>query len=159
VQNGWSKPVPSWLLSAAFVIAWVITAAGGGWLFRIDQQQAPGGWVFPVYFTAIVLIVAVFIAGLYAASTEVGRRHVLGGVWLVTTILVLLFLAYLGQFGPLDSPVFDNPIDLIIMIVVGVASFFWSVRTGGPTEELREILEAEEEYEHAPRSGADAAGS
>jgi amino acid transporter len=159
VQNGWSRPVPSWLLSAAFVIAWVATAAGGGWLFRIDQQQAPGGWGFPMYFTAIVLIVAVFLAGLYAVSTEVGRRHILGGTWLVITILVMLFLAYLGQFGPLDSPVLGNPIDLIIMSVVGAASFFWSVRAGGPTEELREILEAEEEFEreHALPGGAEEA--
>ena len=157
VIKGWSRPVPSWLLCAAFTVAWVVTAAGGGWLFRIDQQQAPGGWAFPAYFTAIVLIVAVFIAGLYAVSTEVGRRQIHGGVWLVATILVMLFLAYLGQFGPLESPVLDNPVDLIIMIVVGASSFFWSVRAGGPTEELREILEAEAEYERR-RSGAEATG-
>jgi amino acid transporter len=155
VQNGWSRPVPSWLLSAAFVIAWVITAAGGGWLFRIDQQQAPGGWEFPMYFTAIVLIVVVFVAGLYVVSTDVGRQHILGGSWLVATILVLLFLAYIGQFGPLESPVLDNPIDLLLMIVVGIVSFLWSVRAGSTTEELREILEAHEKTRrHAAAAGS-----
>jgi hypothetical protein len=111
VINGWSRSVPSWLLSAAFTIAWIITAVGGGWLATLDQEQREGSWGFPVYFTAIVLIVVVFLAGLYAVSTDVGRRHILGGTWLVTTILALLLVAYLGQFGPMDSPVLASPID------------------------------------------------
>jgi amino acid transporter len=159
VQRGWSRPVPSWLLSAAFTIAWVATAAGGAWLFRIDQKQGPGGWAFPVYFTAIVLIVVVFIAGLYVLSNEVGRRHVRGGTWLVATILVLLLVAYLGEFGPLASPVLVNPIDLIVMIAVAVASFFWSLRAGGPTEELDEIVAAQEGHSRPEEAGrTEAAG-
>jgi amino acid transporter len=149
VRNGWSRAVPSWLLSAAFTIAWVVTAAGGRWLFTLDQKQAKGGWSFPVYFTAIVVIVAVFIAGLYAVSNDVGRKHIRGGTWMVTTILVMLLVAYLGQFGPMTSPLLDNPIDLIVMIVVAVASFLWSVRAGGPTEELAEILAAQRQHPHA----------
>jgi amino acid transporter len=142
VREGWSRPVPSWLLSAAYTIAWVVTAAGGGWLATVDQKQAEGGWAFPVYFTAIVLIVVVFTAGLYAVSTDVGRRHIRGGAWMVTTILAMLFLAYLGEYGPMDSPLLANPIDLIAMVLLAVGSFFWSVRAGGPTEELAEILAA-----------------
>ena len=149
VRSGWSRSVPSWLLSAAFAIAWVVTAAGGGWLFTIDQKQAKGGWGFPVYFTAIVLIVVVFIAGLYAVSNDVGRRHIRGGTWMVTTILATLFVSYIGQFGPMQSPLLNNPIDLLVMIVVAVASFLWSVRAGGPTEELGEILAAQEETRRA----------
>jgi uncharacterized BrkB/YihY/UPF0761 family membrane protein len=60
------------------------------------------------------------MAGLYAVSNDVGRRHILGGTWMVATILALLFIAYLGQFGPMDSPVLANPIDLIIMIVISL---------------------------------------
>ena len=41
-------------------------------------------------------------------------------------------LAYLGQFGPMDSPLLANPIDLIVMVLVAVGSFLWSVRAGGP---------------------------
>jgi amino acid transporter len=149
VRNGWSRSVPSWLLSAAFTIAWVITAVGGGWLFTIDQEQREGSWGFPVYFTAIVLIVVVFIAGLYAVSSDVGRRHIRGGTWMVATFLVLLLVAYIGQFGPMESPLLDNPIDLLVMIVISIATFLWSVRVGGPTEELAEILAAQEERSRA----------
>ena len=153
VSEGWSRPGPSWLLSAAFTAAWVVTAVGGGWLATLDQEQREGGWGFPVYFTAIVLVVALFMAGLYAVSTEVGRRHIRGGAWLVTTILALLLLAYLGQFGPMDSPVLPNPVDLVLMVLVSVGSFFWSVRAGGPTEELGEILAAQAERDRARAMG------
>jgi amino acid transporter len=145
VREGWSRPGPSRLLSAAFTVAWVVTAVGGGWLATLDQEQRPGGWGFPVFFTAILLIVALFIAGLYAVSTDVGRRHLRGGTWLVVTLLVLLYLAYVGQFGPMEDPLLDNPVDLVLMILVAVGSFFWSVRAGGPTEELTEILRAQEQ--------------
>jgi amino acid transporter len=153
VREGWSRSVPSWLLSAAFTVAWVVVAVGGGWLATLDQEQRDGSWGFPVYFTAIVLIVVLFMAGLYAVSTDVGRRHIRGGTWLVTTILALLFVAYLGQFGPMESPVLASPIDVIVVIVISIASFLWSVRAGGPTEELGEILAAQE-----ARSSAGAMG-
>jgi hypothetical protein len=154
VREGWSRSGPNWLLSAAFTVAWVVVAVGGGWLATLDQEQRDGSWGFPLYFTAIVIIVVVFLAGLYAVSTDVGRRHIRGGTWLVTTILALLLVAYLGQFGPMDSPLLAGPIDLIIMIAISIASFLWSVRAGGPTEELGEILAA-----RAERSPAGAAGS
>ncbi len=156
VREGWSRPVPSWLLSAAFTLAWVVTAVGGGWLATLDQEQREGGWGFPVFFTAIVLIVVAFMAGLYAVSTDVGRRHILGGAWLVVTILALLLIAYLGPYGPLDSPVLANPVDLVLMILIAIGSFLWSVRAGGPTEELGEILAAQAALEE--RRAIEAAG-
>jgi amino acid transporter len=143
VREGWSRPVPSRVLAGAFAVAWVVIAAGGGWLAQVDQQQAEGGWSFPVYFSAIVLVIAAFMAGLYAVSTEVGRRHIRGGIWMVVTILALLLLAYLGQFGPMDSPPLDSPVDLVVMVVIAVGAYLWAVRAGGPTEELAEILAAQ----------------
>jgi hypothetical protein len=142
VREGWSRPIPSWSLSAVFTIAWVVLAVGGGWLATLDQKQRAGSWAFPAYYGAIVVVVALFMAGLYAASNDVGRKHIRGGTWMVATILAMLLVAYLGPFGPLDSPVLANPIDLIVMIVIAVGSFFWSVRAGGPTDELAEILAA-----------------
>jgi amino acid transporter len=154
VREGWSRPLPSRLLSAAFAIAWIVTAAGGGWLAQVSQKQAKGGWPFGLYFSAIVVIVLGFSAGLYAVSNDVGRRHIRGGIWLVVTILALLFVADLGQFGPLKNPPLDSPVDLIVMILVGVGSFFWAVRAGGPTEELADILAAQQRAEIGERERA-----
>jgi amino acid transporter len=145
VRERWSRPVPSRLLSAAFTIGWVVIAAGGGWMAQVNQKQAAGGWAFGVYFPAIVVIVAAFMAALYAISSEVGRRHIRGGVWIVATILALLCVAYLGQYGPMKPPPLDGPWDLILMVLIGAGSFLWAVRAGGPTEELAEILAAQRE--------------
>ena len=64
---------------------------------------------------------------------------------MVTTILATLLVSYLGQYGPMKPPSLRNPIDLLVMIAIGLASFAWSVRAGGPTEELTEILAAQKE--------------
>jgi amino acid transporter len=154
VKEGWSRAVPSWILSGVFTVAWVVVAVGGGWLATLDQKQRPDGWGFGGYFTAIVVLVAVFLAGLYAVSNDVGRRHIRGGAWMVTTILAVLLVAYLGPYGPLDSPVLGNLVDLVVMFVIAVGSFLWSVRAGGPTEELAEILAANEARFRAEATGS-----
>jgi amino acid transporter len=142
VRKGWSRPVPSWFISGLFTAAWIVIAQGGGWLFSQSQKQAPGGWAFPGYFAGLVLSVAVFMAGLYSVSTSEGRRHIRGGTWMVATFLTTLCVSYLGQFGPLHQAILGYQTDVLIMAVVGLASFGWSVRSGGPTEELTEILTA-----------------
>lgn len=144
VRNGWTKAVPSWVLSAAFTAAWVFIAIGGGWLFQRNQQQSPDGWGFAVYFTAIVVSIVAYLAALYAASSAEGRKHLRTGLWIVGTFLAILLLSYLGQFGPMESPALTNQIDLVVMVLVAVGSFVWAVRSGGPTEELSQVLAHQE---------------
>ena len=62
-------------------------------------------------------------------------------------------IAHVGQFGPMEDPLLDNPVDLVLMVLVAVGSFFWSVRAGGPTEELGEILAAQAERDRARAMG------
>jgi hypothetical protein len=50
--------------------------------------------------------------------------------------------------------VLANPIDLIIMIAIAIGTVLWSVGVGGSTEELADILAAND-----LRSRAEAAGS
>ncbi|MGX5716824.1 APC family permease [Arthrobacter sp. MAHUQ-56] len=143
VRNAWSRKLPSWVLSGLYTIAWVVIAAKGGWMFTRNQEQAPDGLPFGIYFTAMVLTVTAFLTCLYAASTAQGRRNIRGGVWIVVTFLATLFVAYYGQFGPAENRVLGNQSDIAIMVVIAVASFFWSIRSGGPTEELAALLAAE----------------
>jgi amino acid transporter len=140
VQNGWSKPVASWVQSSAFTIAWFVIASRGGWLFTRDQMQAAGSWSFPVYFAAMTVAIVALVLSLYAVSTGGGRRHLRGGVWIVGTFLVTLFVSYLGQFGPMTTPLLSGQTDLVVMALVAVGSFWWAVRSGGPTDELGQVL-------------------
>ena len=143
VREGWSRAVPSRLLSLAFAIAWVVVAIGGRWLAQLSQTQGAGGWSFGIYFSSIVVIIVAFVAALYAISDAEGRRHIRSGAWLVVTILALLLVAYYGQYGPRHPSPIASPFDIIIMIAIAVGSFAWAVRAGGPTEELASILAAE----------------
>ena len=147
VKEGWSRPGISWSLSAAFLAVWVWIAIGGGWLATLDQQQRADGWSFAVYYGAFVGAVILFLGALYGVSSAEGRRHLRAGVWLVACLLALLGLSYAGQFGPLPNPPLSGQIDVVIMVVVAIASFFWAVRSGGPTEELDDILDAQRESE------------
>jgi amino acid transporter len=140
VMNGWSRPAASWVISGVFTVGWFVVAAGGGWLFTRDQQQSSGGWSFPVYFTAMVILVAAFMGALYAVSNEFGRLQLRRGCWIVATFLLTLFVSYLGQFGPMESPWLANQTDIVAMALVAVGTFVWSVRSGGPTDELGQVL-------------------
>lgn len=143
VRNGWSQKVPSWVLSGLYTAAWIGIAAQGGWMFTRNQSQAPGGLIFDAYFTAMVLTVGIFLVCLYGVSNAQGRRNIRGGVWIVVTFLATLLVAYFGQFGPLATPVLGGQSDILIMALIAVGSFFWAVRSGGPTEELAALLAAE----------------
>ena len=143
VRSGWSRRLPSWLLSVGFTIAWIWVAAAGGWLFTRNQQQTQGSWPFPIYFCAMVLVAGVFLGGLYLSSNAKGRGHIRGGIWIVVTFLATLLVAYYGQFGPLKEPALGNQTDIMIMAFVAIGTFIWSVRAGGPTEELAALLTAE----------------
>jgi len=151
VREGWTRAVPSRLLSLAFAIAWIVVAIGGRWLAQLSQTQGAGGWSFGIYFSSIVVIIVAFIAGLYAVSNADGRRHIRGGAWLVLTILALLLVAYYGQYGPRHPSPISSPFDIILMIAIALGSFAWAVRAGGPTEELTSILAAEAAKQTAPR--------
>jgi amino acid transporter len=149
VREGWSKPVPSLLLSGTFGVAWIGVAIGGGWLATLDQKQRPDGWTFGVYFPLIVGLIGAFLAALHLLSNEAGRRQLRGGIWLVTTLVALLLVSYLGQFGPLAHRPLDKPWDLAVVVALALASFAWAVRSGGPTEELTAVLAAEDQRRRA----------
>jgi hypothetical protein len=86
-----------------------------------------------------VAIVA-FLAALYALSNSDGRVQLQRGFWIVATFLLTLFVSYLGQFGPMEDPVLGGQSDLVVMSLVAVGTFLWAVRSGGPTDELDQVM-------------------
>lgn len=138
VKHGWSRRVPSMILAVVFGVVWTIIAWKGGWIASIDGKQAPGSWAFTPYFAAMVISIAVFIALLWVISTSEGRENIRGGLWLITTLILTLLLSYLGQFGPAKA--LPDQIDLILLVLVGLGTFFWAVRSGINTDSLRNIV-------------------
>lgn len=149
VRNGWSKKAASWVLSGAFTAGWVLIAIGGGWLFTRDQKQRADSWGFPIYFAAIVAAVALFLAAFYAGSTKEGRQHLRGGIWIVGIFLATLLVSYLGQYGPQPKPALGHQTDLLAMALVAAAGFVWAVKSGGPTDELSQVLANQQREQEA----------
>lgn len=65
--------------------------------------------------------------------------------------LAILLVAYLGQFGPLATPVLGHQLDLLVMFLVAVGAFFWAVRSGGPTDEIAQVVAHQEAERVAPK--------
>jgi nitrogen fixation-related uncharacterized protein len=144
VRHGWSQRTPSGVLSLVFTVVWLFIAIQGGWMFSAGKQH-PGGWPIGLYFAAFVAAVVAFVVALWAISNEEGRLHIRAGVWVLPTVTLTTFLAYFGEAGP--QPVLPGGVDVLVVLVIGVLSYLWAVRSGYLTEELEDILRHHHEQE------------
>ena len=156
VRHGWSQRVPSSILSAVFAVAWMFIGVQGGWLFA-GGKQVTGHWPIGAYVAAVAAAVAVFVGVLWAISNDEGRVHIRAGLWVLPTLLLTTFLAYFGEGGP--QPVLRDGLDVVLVVVIGIASYFWAIRSGYRTEELDDILRHHDEQEKAAASGLNALDS
>lgn len=141
VLGGWINRTTGRALSIAFLLAWIVINARGGWFMNTGEAARTGSWSFPVYFGAMAAILGVYIAALSSMSTTEGRRHLQAGTWLIATLLAVLGLSYYGEFGPLSTPALPEPYDLAAIVVLSLASYWWAVRSGIPTEQLDQVLD------------------
>jgi amino acid transporter len=151
VRHGWSKKTPSGVLSLAFTVVWMFIGMQGGWLLSAGKQVT-GHWPIGLYFAAFVGAIAAFVAALWAISNEEGRVHIRAGVWILPTVTLTTFLAYFGETGP--QPTLPSGVDVILVLVIGLGSYFWAVHSGYLTEELEDILRhhhEQEKHQHRAR--------
>ncbi|CAM03938.1 hypothetical protein A8924_5056 [Saccharopolyspora erythraea NRRL 2338] len=158
VRAGWIHRNAGWGLSAAFLVAWVVVNAHGGWFMNTSETQRPGSWDFPWYFAAMATTLALYLAALRVASTAEGRTHLDAGAWLITTLLAVLALSYYGEFGPLATAPLPEPFDLLAVVVVAGASYWWAVRSGFHTAQLQDALDGPAEEPETP-SGQEITGA
>jgi amino acid transporter len=98
-------------------------------------------WPYTAYaFLAILIGVAVFFA------TKVKRgsfpyEDVKRGLWIVVYSLTIIAVSYLGSYG-IDYIKF--PLDFCVVAIMSVIFFFWGVRSGYETPELRELKKQEQ---------------
>jgi hypothetical protein len=92
------------------------------------------------YPAPLVAATVAFVALLWLVSSADGRNHLRAGIWIVPTLLATLCVAYIGEYGPLTEPLLTNGLDVLLVIVIGLVTYSWAVRSGGETAELREIV-------------------
>ncbi|MGP4086228.1 hypothetical protein [Streptomyces sp. KR55] len=107
---------------------------------NLTEHQRPGSWEFPWYMGAVAATIALYIIALRTAGTPEGRRHLDGGIWLITVLLAILPLSYYGEYGPQSAPALPEPYDLLALLVLFLVGYRWSVRAGFRTEQLDRAL-------------------
>jgi amino acid transporter len=140
VRHGWSPAGVSRIMSAVFAVVWLVVGWRGGWLLSVTGHQAVGGWPFPPYFATIVVSVVAFLAVLWLISSGDGRVHLRSAAWILPTLLATALISYLGDFGPLTTPLLKDGLDIAVIVAIALLSYVWAVRSGHATAELQEII-------------------
>lgn len=150
-RRGWVQPAYGWIVGLVFLGAWIYIHRMGGWVF-VPVPPAPGGWPFGVYDLAMSAAVIFFSVALWAgAADDECRLHVRRCAWLIFLLLALFPLSHYGQFGPLDNPQLPFPWDTLVAVGVGLIAYYWGMRSGFQTKEMREIVEAQSASAPAPQ--------
>lgn len=155
VRNGWTSKNISGAFSLVWTLAWVLVAAGGGWMFN-SGSAGKGNWPIGLYLAAFVGLVAVFVAVLWAISTEEGRNHVKAGIWVFPALIGTTFIAYFGDVGPLAHPVLVDGTDAAIVVVLAVVTYWWAVKVGYRTDELDQVVRQQIQMEQDEKAAASA---
>jgi amino acid transporter len=96
-------------------------------------------WPYTAYaLIAIIIGLVLYTIGKARGLYSIGDvRH---GVWIIVYSAVMIVLSYLGSFG-VDYIKF--PLDMVFVILASLVAFYWGVRSGYKTEELKELLAQE----------------
>jgi amino acid transporter len=154
-RRGWMSPVSSVVLGAVFMALWIWIAHAGGWVLTTSGGQRPGGWGFWTYFIAFAVVLLGFCAIMWALCNGEGRKHIEASGWLLWLLLATLPISYFGFFGPLKNPPLGFPWGTLLELVLGLTAYYWGVRSGFETEEIRDIVDS---YGRADAAPADATG-
>lgn len=113
------------------------------------------GWpLVPYLVIAILLGLVVYFVFKAAGKSNVnifGGDHFKGGAWLLAYMGTLVLLSYIGETGaPYNGiGILKFPIDFVVVIIVAVGFYFWSVKSGYKTDEITEIIESGTQYVEA----------
>jgi amino acid transporter len=88
------------------------------------------GYAFVIVLTGVVLFIAAKARGAYPISDV--RR----GIWIVIYSVVLVILSYFGSYGLGYVPF---PIDFVVIAMVAALFYYWGVRSGYETIELKRL--------------------
>jgi amino acid transporter len=130
-------------LGLGFLGVWLYIAAKGGWVLRTGTLPIHGSWTEGTYYIAFAAAVVLVTAAAWLLSNKEGRFQIERSWWLIFLILSLFLLSYYGEYGiSATNATIKFPYSDLIAAGIGLIAFFWSVRSGYETEELRELKKA-----------------
>ncbi len=94
------------------------------------------GWALDSVILLVVLILVLAVAVYTAASADADKailsaKNLGAGTWLIVYMLVMLAMTRFGSsnFGA-PNPVIAFPLDLVVVIIVSLAFYYWGVASG-----------------------------
>jgi amino acid transporter len=150
VRKGWADGAKAYALGVVFLLAWGYISFEGGWVMRVTPP-ASYGWSFGLYDGALSAAVLFFCAALWWISNPEGRRHVVRSAWLFWLLLATFPLEYYTKdVGGAAKPPLAFEWGTLIFVGVALVAYFWGVRSGFLTDELKEIVEGTGSVAGAP---------
>ncbi len=138
-RKGWSGRNESTLVAAVFLLGWAAVTAPSRYLLAPARVPAPSGSALLVRIFLMAALCVGFLVAMHLISNEEGRRHLIGGHWLVFLLLGLLTASAIGEYGPLSAPWLTFPADSLSAVVVGIIAFYWGTATGFRTPAIEEL--------------------
>lgn len=141
-KEKWMPKVPAIVLGVIFFVVWIWIAREGGWVLNTSSDQRTGGWSFWPYFIAFAASLIIFCALLWVLCNSIGRLHIERSAWLLWMLLGTMPISYYGFYGPLKNPPLAFPWGTLVEIVLAITAYFWGVRSGFETDEIKDIAES-----------------
>jgi amino acid transporter len=103
------------------------------------------GWPIVGYVAAAIFL-GLVVYGILAVTNKKDviniftKQALKAGAWVPAYIVSLVVLSYLGETDYGGIGVLNFPVDFVVVIIVGLIFYFWSVSSGYRTEEIEQIL-------------------
>lgn len=145
-KQGWANRLATWALSIVFLALWLYMVVDSGWAsFTGIPGAAPDAWSFTAFFITFCVLVLGYAGVLWAICNAEGRQHVNATWWMLALTLATMLVTYVSAFGPPNAQTFlAFPWGTLVMLGVGIVTFYWGVASGFETPEIKEIVQAYE---------------
>ncbi len=142
--RGLMNRAASYVVGVVFLVAWVLLLHWGHWVLTSASPTNPSQHApFLLWYLLVAVAVYGFTALCWLFGTNEGRHLITHSLWLITFILAEVFLSYYGAFGVTSHipKLLTFPIDTIWALLIGLVCFYWAVKSGYETEEIRSITD------------------
>ncbi|WP_241715700.1 APC family permease [Sulfoacidibacillus ferrooxidans] len=97
-----------------------------------------------VGYVGLALFVGFLLFLYYYRKNHLPTRDIKAGLWFVAMMITMVLISYLGSFGGIGW--IQYPWDIVVVAVVCVFFYFWSVRSGYETEAIINLVASMEEH-------------
>lgn len=101
-----------------------------------------------VLYVALSVGVGFLLYLAYRIRNHYAGKDITSGIWLFAMILFVTVMSYVGSFGGRDW--IRYPWDMVVVILGAIGFYFWAVRSGFETPDVRSFIETRELPDRTP---------